>query len=116
MDWEIPALRIKHLELVLDTTGVDLSDVEQLVELENERRLAAVIKCLAPNWDEEKYHGESILDAQTQLFEALAVFFPPDKATMIKGLIPAQQAVRKEFTEELTLKASGRESIRLEAS
>ena len=85
--WNIPELRFSHLLEVKEKTGINLSDFDQIMELDNVVQLAKVIKVLSPTDFEENYHGDNIQFASEQLFERVTDFFPFEKAQALKVAI-----------------------------
>ena len=101
MDWKIPALRFKHLIEVKDRLGIDLTDIEQVAELDSILTLGPVIAQLSEVSKEDfedNFHGDQIQEASDQLMEKLSDFFTSEKSSLLKTMREAQRAVYRQMS------------------
>ena len=86
MDWQLPTLRFKHIKDIKEKTGLDLTNLEEVAELDSVLMLAPVIGLLTPIPPQEfesSFYGESIQDGFDQLIEQLKDFLPHQKSQLL---------------------------------
>ena len=102
MDWKLPTLKFKHIQQVNDSLGMDLTNLEQLAELDSILICGPVIKLLTtlpPEEFEASFYGENIQAAKDQLMERLEAFFTPEQASILRKMLEAQKAIYQQIQE-----------------